>query len=294
MTKLRHGLLSAVFGLTLPLALYSTAWATPVLGPSLDTFAVLGQQGVTNVSPSTIGGNLGSSPDPSIDSGYVFTSGSPQPNTLLAQLAQSDLNTAITAVNSFGPGNTVTGGDLDAYQASHGGVIAPGTYSVSAATANLVGALILDGGGSNTAVWNFLFSSTLITATTSTVIVQNVGDGAGVGIYWDVSTQATLNGSIFEGNVLAGTVIAVGSDVTIDCGRLASSTSQVTLIMDTISTGCANTGFQSSGGFDQASIGGTGGNGGGTTRVPEPVSAALFGAGLAGAAAIRRRKAKSA
>jgi hypothetical protein len=73
-------------------------------------------------------------------------------------------------------------------------------------------------------VWRFLFPSSLITSTTSTVIVQNVGDGAHVGLYWDVGSQATLNGPTFEGNVLAGTLIAVGKGVTIDCSRLASST----------------------------------------------------------------------
>jgi len=250
--------------------------AQSVLGSSLDTFAVLGQQGVTNVPTSTIGGNLGSAPNASIGGGYVFTNGSLQANTVLAQNAQLNLTTAIGTVNSSGPGTLITGGDLAAFAASHGGSIAPGTYMVPAATTNLTGQLILNGGGSNTAVWNFLFPTSLITSTGSSVIVQNVGNGAGVGLYWDVGSQATLNGSVFEGNVLAGTLIAVGAGVTIDCGRLASSTSQVTLIMDTISTGCTSTGFTSSGGFDQG--GGTtgGGGGGGGTGVPEPGTLGLM------------------
>jgi hypothetical protein len=249
--------------------------ATPILGSNLDTFAVLGQQGVTNVPTSTIGGNLGSAPNGSIGGGYVFTAGSAQSNTLLAQNAQLDLTTAIGVVNSSVPSNVITGGDLGAYAMSHGGSIAPGTYTVPAATTNLTGQLILNGGGSNTAVWNFLFPSSLITSTTSTVIVQNVGDGAHVGLYWDVGSQATLNGPTFEGNVLAGTLIAVGKGVTIDCGRLASSTAQVTLISDTISTGCARTGFESSGGFDEGR-GTTGGTTGGTASVPEPGTLGLM------------------
>jgi PEP-CTERM motif-containing protein len=59
-------------------------------------------------------------------------------------------------------------------------------------------------------------------------------------------------------------------------GRLASSTSQVTLIMDTISTGCASTGFTSSGGFDRGGGGTTGGGGGGGTAVPEPGTLGLM------------------
>jgi Ice-binding-like/PEP-CTERM motif len=266
--------------------------ATPILGSSLDTFAVLGQQGVTDVPTSTIGGNLGSAPNASVGGGYVFTAGSLQANTALAQNAQINLTAAIGAVNSSGPGTLITGGNLDAFEMSHGGSIAPGTYMVPAATANLTGTLILNGGGSNTAVWNFLFPSSLITSTTSKVIVQNVGNGAGVGLYWDVGTQATLNGPTFEGNVLAGTLIAVGAGVTIDCGRLASSTAQVTLIMDTISTGCASTGFTTSGGFDQGGGGTTGGGGGGGgTAVPEPGTLGLMAlSGLMMLGARLRRK----
>jgi hypothetical protein len=260
--------------------------ATPMLGSSLDTFAVLGQQGVTNVPTSTIGGNLGSAPNPSIGGGYVFTAGSLQANTPLAQNAQIDLTAAIVAVNSSGPGITITGGNLDAFAAGHGGSIAPGTYTVPAATANLTGALILNGGGSDTAVWNFLFPSTLITSTISTVLVQNIGDGAHVGLYWDVGSQATLNGPTFEGNVLAAKTIAVGKGVTIDCGRLASSTAQVTLNSDTISTGCLSTGFASSGGFDQG-----GGAAGGGTGVPEPGTLGLMAlSGLMMLGARLRRK----
>jgi hypothetical protein len=248
--------------------------AQAVLGPSLDTFAVLGQQGVTNVATSTIGGNLGSAPNASIGGGYVFTAGSVQANTALAQNAQLNLTTAIGAVNSSGPVTLITGGNLDAFEASHGGSIAPGTYMVPAATTNLTGQLILNGGGSNTAVWNFLFPTSLITSTTSSVIVKNVGSGAGVGLYWDVGSQATLNGPTFEGNVLAGTLIAVGRGVTIDCGRLASSTAQVTLIADKISTGCAGTGFTRSDGFDRGGAGTTGGGGG--RAVPEPGTLGLM------------------
>jgi hypothetical protein len=239
--------------------------AAPILGPSLDTFAVLGHTGVTNAgAASTIGGNLGSAPTPSITGVYTFTSGSLQADTLLAQNAQLDLTAAIGIVKSGGSGITIVDGNLDGYAASHNGSIAPGTYTVNAATTNLTNTLILNGGGSDTAVWNFLFPSSLITSTGSKVIVTNVGDGAHVGLYWDVLSQATLNGSTFEGNVLAGTLIAVGSGLTIDCGRLASSTAAVTLISDTISTSCVSDGFDQGGGT-------TGG-----TAVPEPGTLGLM------------------
>ncbi len=190
----------------------SPASAAPILGADLASFAVLGATGVTNVPVSTIGGNLGSAPNGSVGGGYVFTFGSIQSNTALAQNAQLQLDAAILSLAAFGPGLTI-GSDLT-------GLILPGTYTVPAANTNLSGALILDGQGSNSAVWVFQFPSTLITSPTSNVTVQNVGNGANVGVYWNVGTGATLNGPTFAGNVLAQTINSSDGNLTLSCGRL--------------------------------------------------------------------------
>jgi hypothetical protein len=276
-TKYLSKLSLAVIG-----ALYSTTpvLAAPILGSDLASFAVLGAAGVTNAPVSAIGGNLGSAPNASVGGGYIFSSGSLQANTPLAQNAQLQLDAAILAVNASGPGALITGGDLDAWQSSHGGFIIPGTYTVPFATTNLAGNLFLDGGGSNIAVWNFLFTSSLITSTISNVTVQNVGDGAGVGVYWTVASAATLNGLTFAGNVLAHDLISSDGNLTIACGRLLSATTQVTLIQDNVSiTGCAGAG--NSGGYDQGTHIGSGGAGGSNGQiVPEPEILALLVAGL--------------
>ena len=263
----------------------SQGWAAPVLGSNLASFAVLGASGVTNVPTSIIGGNLGSAPNPSVGGGYIFTAGSLQQNTALAQAAQIELDAAILAVNGAGPGTTLLIPDLT-------GTISPGTYTVPAGSTNLSGALILDGGGNSNAVWNFLFPSTLITSSTSSVVVTNVGSGAGVGLYWSVGSAATLNGNVFAGNVLAHDLISSDGDLTIGCGRLLSATTQVTLIHDNISIGCLGTGF-GSGGFAQGALIGTGGTGGSggqiVNGVPEPGTFLLVGLGLAGLFASRKR-----
>ena len=257
---------------------HSFAGAAPILGSALASFAVLGAAGVTNVPSSTIGGNLGSAPNASVGGGYVFSSGSSQPNTAIAQNAQIQLDAAILAVNA-GVGTAIPNGNLDVFQGLNGGFIAPGTYDVGFATQNLLGNLILNGGGSNSAIWRFRFSSSLITSTVSNVSVVNVGDGANVGLYWTVGSAATLNGPTFAGNVLANQLISSDGNLTMACGRLLSAESQVTLIQDSISiTGCNSNGYDQGG----SPGGGGGGPGGGGGTVSEPSTVLLAGLALTG------------
>lgn len=256
----------------------SQGLAAPILGSELSSFAVLGASDVTSANISTFGGNVGSYPTAptSAVTNYTFSFGTLQPGT--EALAQDQLTAARSALG------TGTGG-----LTSLSGSFAPGTYDFGAGLLGAGETLTLNGGGSNTAVWIFRFTSTLTTDQTSIFSMIDVGNGAGVGLYWNVGSSATLDGDTFAGNVLALTSITTNGNLTMGCGRLLADNGKVGLegVGSNISTGCGvagNIGF-GSGGFDQA----------GVAAIPEPETYAMMlaGLGLLGFMA-RRRKQKAA
>jgi hypothetical protein len=128
------------------------AAAAPLLGSDLASFTVLGASTVTNVTTSTIVGNVGvwssgganaitgfnSAPGVAVADTQV-TGGTVQAGTTTAMAGQLQLVTAISNLGLLGPG-TVESADLT------GLTLAPGVYTVAAGTTNLSGTLTLDGG----------------------------------------------------------------------------------------------------------------------------------------------------
>ena len=227
--------------LSIPLAAFSIApvSASPILGGA-GAFAILGGGGVAiNGTGSVITGSVGAYPTTSITgvitTNYTIFDGTVQSGGATASGAQSDLTTAITALSGVTPATSES--------TLNGITLTPGYYSIGALT--LTGTLTLNAEGNSNALWVFLESSTLTTASGSDVTVINDGSGAGIGVYWVMTTSATLgagdSGSTFYGNVLANQSISLTGTggVTDSCGSLLTTTASVTLAGgDTIGTGC--------------------------------------------------------
>ena len=259
--------------------------ATPILGPELSAFVVLGAETVTNTGATTLTGNLGVSPGTAITGKSTMTvdgvnadlagNTSVHENDTVAAAAQAQLTAAITSLGLLGTGTTL-GADLS------GLTLAPGVYTVPEGISNLTGTLTLDGLGNANAFWVFQMPTTLITSSGSVVNVINTGAGAGV--YWNVGSSATLGSTTsFQGNILALTSISLNSAATIGCGRALADVGAVTMINNTLSTGCTNTTLAGSNGLS----GGLDIPVGGGTPVPlpsiqvaEPTVFLLFALGL--------------
>lgn len=152
------------------------ALASPILGPNLSTFAILGGAGVAiNGTRSVITGSVGGCCSAIAVTGVIPTNfsisgGTVQQGGATATAAQGELGAAMTAFGGLTPNATAS---------SLGGLtLGPGVYS-SSSTMDLTGTLILDGGGNANALWVFMVGSGLNTASSSVVNLINTGAGAG-------------------------------------------------------------------------------------------------------------------
>ena len=226
--KRRYLLTLAFAGLVLPAGAQLFSLGTA------QSFGVLGGSTVTNTGATVISGDLGVDPGSAITGfppGLVL--GTIHTADAVALQAQNDVLTSYGVLAGLAPTLNLTGQDLG------GMTLLPGVYRFSS-SAQLTGALTLNYLGNPDALFVFQIGSTLTTASNSSVVTINGGDGCNV--FWQVGSSATLGTTTaFEGNILADQSITLNTGANIVSGRALAEHGAVT--MDTNDVACADCTF---------------------------------------------------
>lgn len=198
------------------------------LGTAQD-FVVLAGAGITNTGSTTLFGNVGTHPTPSITGFNTVTlDGVIHGDNAVSQQAKLDLLTAYNdaAGRPAPPANTYAPiFDLG------GLTLIPGVYN-DPTSFEITGVLTLDGQGSPDSVWIFQTGSTLLTASNSSISLINGADACN--IFWQVGSSATLGtGTDFAGTIMALTSITLNTGATVD-GRALALNGAVTMDGNTV------------------------------------------------------------
>ena len=206
--------------------------STPSLGAA-GPFGVLGASTVTNTGATTVNGDLGIRPGlsctgfqaPCIGGGPGIVTGVIHAGDATALAAQTRMVTVYNNLAGQACTMVLTGTDLG------GLTLGPGVYCFSS-SAQLTGALTLDGGGNPSAAWVFQIGTTLTTAVGSSV--NFINSGRACGAFWQVGSSATLGTTTnFAGNVVALASITLNNSANSD-GALFARTGAVTLDTNTV------------------------------------------------------------
>jgi hypothetical protein len=190
------------------------AKADLTLGTAGD-FAVLAGNSATSGSSVTTGSYVGAMNSVTGYSGStVLTGGSVVSN------AMTSFNTAFNAASHLQPTQTLSGN-------LNGLTLTSGVYYLGNA-AQLSGTLTLNDQGNPHAQFVFQIGSALTTASGWKVVTINGGSASGNNVFWEVGNAATLGtNSAFQGHILAGNSIVLGSGATILNGSAVAGNSIV-------------------------------------------------------------------
>jgi uncharacterized protein with beta-barrel porin domain len=241
----------AALGLTVVAPISSSHAQAPALG-TVGSFAVLGASTVTNTGSTILTGTAANPGNLGVSPGSAITGFPPRVLTgpgatihisdAIATQAQIDLTTAYNTLTSRPTTVNLTGQNLG------GLTLIPGVYNFTS-SAQLTGALTLNGLGNPNSVFIFNIGSTLTIASASAVSLINGAQGGNV--FWKVGSSATLGTTTsFTGDILANASITLNTRAKITCGAAWAQTGAVTLDTNTISL------------CDLAGGGGGGGGGG--------------------------------
>lgn len=190
------------------------------LGTAAD-FAILSDQAISNTGNTVITGDMGMHPGTSV-TGFPpgVVNGEQHITDATALQAQIDATDGYNCLRALTTG-TVIDGDIG------GDTLTPGIYE-RASSLGITGTLTLDAQGDPDAVFIFKTGSTLITATSASVVLVNGAQPCNV--YWLVGSSAilgtntTMVGNIIAltsvtlvtGSSLTGRAIALNGDITLD------------------------------------------------------------------------------
>src|SRR5665648_764627 len=241
-------------------AMSMAAQPTVNLGTT-SSFAVLAGETITNTGSTTIsgdaGGNVGLHPGTAFPGqAGVTLSGAVHLADAVALQAKNDLVTAYDDAAGRTPVTTIA-------TELGGRTLTPGVYDSESGTFQITGTLTLDAQGDPNGVFIFKTTSTLITASGSSVSL--IGSARYCRIFWKVGSSATLGtNSHFVGHIFALTSIAAQTGATVQ-GQLLARNGEVTLDTNTITNGpcAASSTTTTSGGTTTTTSGGT------TTTTPE-------------------------
>ena len=204
----------------------AAAVEAPVALGSAATFGVLAATTVTTIPVTTINGDLVVSPGNTV-TGAPIVNGTTHLGDPTAAQAQGDLTVAYNDAAGRTLGSVLVAGNLG------GQTLAPGLYTSTTSLEISSGDLTLDAFGDPNAVWIFQMASTLTTTAGRQVILS--GGAQAANIFWQVGSSATIGTtSVFKGNILALTSIAMNTGATLD-GRALARNGAVALDGNTIS-----------------------------------------------------------